>query len=510
MFESKYISNTTLSYRRDYGQFFTPLPIANLMVRWVLKDCPRTLLDPAFGLGVFYDTMIKIVTTQPVEFTGYEIDESIISYLNHNIIKSNLRIINKDYLETESGLFDGIVCNPPYMRFQKFLKRHHLLPKIEELIGKKLVGYSNIASVFLMKALAELNTNGRLAFIMPFEFFNTGYGLEIKRSLIEEYLLKQVVIFSNEKDIFPDVTTTVCILLCKKDGKKDKIKITSINNEDEIDNIHDISCFYQHIVEPSDLPYNKKWTPIISSLYVEHKIPDGFCTVSLYGKFKRGIATGANDFFALTKSQIKELKLVDTNICKCITKSSLLKKSVFTEEDFCELFDEDKRVHCLDVSDHKDESVLNYIRMGEQKGVNNKYLTRNRDPWYKIENREPAPILFGVFNRGRLKVIRNYSSAINFTCFHSFYPNVFGLKNINKLFIYFLSDIGQALIKMNKRTYGKNLDKLEPGDLNECLCPNQNQFALIDEKEAQRVIELAKTSDILAIGLSNDLIRRIT
>lgn len=69
---------------------------------------------------------------------------------------------------------------------------------------------------------------------MPFEFFNTGYGKEIKKSLLENNLLKQIVIFSNEKEIFPDATTTVCVILCKKDGKEELIKITRIKTNDEI------------------------------------------------------------------------------------------------------------------------------------------------------------------------------------------------------------------------------------------------------------------------------------
>ncbi|MFM7788281.1 MAG: hypothetical protein ACKO90_09025, partial [Microcystis panniformis] len=51
---------------------------------------------------------------------------------------------------------------------------------------------------------------------------------------------------------------------------------------------------------------------------------------------------------------------------------------------------------------------------------------------------------------------------INFTCFHSFYPNQFGQQFINKLFVYLLSDIGQEIIKINKRSYGDELDKFEP------------------------------------------------
>jgi adenine-specific DNA-methyltransferase len=509
MLESKYMDETPLHHRKNYGQFFTPSAVARLMSKWVIKDNPRTILDPAFGLGVFYDEITKMNLQTDVYFTGYEIDHHIMEYLLPGRKSPNLELINHNYLDADTGAFDGIICNPPYMRFQKFLDRHNVLPKVEKQIGKKLIGYSNISSVFLVKALNDLKRNGNLAFIMPFEFFNAGYGKEIKKSLLEDHLLKQIVIFTNEKEIFPEATTTICVLLCKNDGKEEAIKITQINASEEMDNISDISEFYQRKAMPSDLPPNKKWTPIILSLFSEQFLPDGLCKLSLYGTVTRGIATGANDFFALTKSKIESLHLNDNNVCKCITKSSQIRKSVFTESDFNKLLLTDRPVYCLDVKDHNSQTIRNYINEGEKNHYHERYLTKTRTTWYKIESRKPAPIWFGVFNRGRLKVVRNFTTAINFTCFHSFYPNMFGQPLVNKLFVYWLSDAGQKIIKINKRSYGDTLDKFEPGDLNDSLCPNQNQFEMMDDKDVEKVIDLARTDEEAAIQASNDLIERI-
>ena len=354
MHESKYILETQIDYRKKFGQYFTPPKVARIMAEWVMKDKPQTILDPAFGLGVFYDEIIKINYSSEVEFIGYEIDEHILSYYDPNR-NNHLKIINTDYLEAKTGTFDGIICNPPYMRFQKFLKRHDVLPKIEKQIGKKLTGYSNIASVFLVKSLSELNDDGSLAYIMPFEFFNTGYGKEIKKSLLQKHLLKHIIIFENEKEIFPDATTTVCILLCKKDDNDEDIKITQIKTEEEIKRLSDINNSYHRQIKTIELPYNKKWSPIILSLFSEQKIPVGFCRLNMYGLVKRGIATGANEFFALTKSDIKVLKLSENNICKCITKSPQIKKVVFTEDDFLDLYSKNKPVYCLEVKDHNED-----------------------------------------------------------------------------------------------------------------------------------------------------------
>lgn len=509
MREAEYIHETALAYRKEYGQFFTPPPVAKLMAQWVMKHHPNTILDPAFGLGVFYDEIVTRDAGNTVYFTGYEIDQHIIAYLNHNGHHQHFNLVHGDYLEADIEGFDGIICNPPYMRFQKFLQRHDVLPKIEEKIGKKLIGYANISSIFLVKSLQELNANGHLAFIMPFEFFNTGYGETIKKTLIERHILKQIILFSNEKEIFPEAITTVCVLLCKNDATETPIKITRITANEELERISDISAFYQREISARDLPCDKKWTPLLLSLFSEPMPLQGFCPLSFYGTFMRGIATGANDFFALTKSTIEYYRLDEQNICKCVTKSPQIRSVVFTDDDFQRLYDADKPVYCLDVKDHEKQEIRAYIAEGEKREYHKRFLTKTRNIWYKIEHRTPAPILFGVFNRGRSKVVRNFTTAIHFTCFHGFYPNMFGAPLINKLFVYLLSDVGQNIIKTNKRSYGDDLDKFEPGDLNECLCPGQYQFSMIDEKEAVTIINIAKTDERLAIRMSNDLISRV-
>jgi adenine-specific DNA-methyltransferase len=481
MLEEEYTKSVALSYRKELGQYFTPPIIATLMAKWVLHNNPEKILDPAFGLGVFLDSIQKLKNGQTIHFTAYEIDDKIINYRKFNKEKE-LSIINADYLYSSQNEYDAIICNPPYLRFQKFLQRHQILPQIEKNIGIKLVGYSNISSVFLLKSINELKRGGSLAYILPLEFFNTGYGKEIKKRLLENGLLKQIITFENEKEIFPSATTTVCILFCKKDYELNPVKITVIKSFLELQKIDNISNYFQIEINLSDLPANKKWLPIIKSYSDNIQIPKNFSTFSEYGNFTRGIATGANDFFALNKSKVIENKIDDSDIIPCITKSSQIRKSIFSNEDFDKLVQGDKYVYCLDVKNHNDLNVLNYLKIGIEKGYHNRFLTKTRKVWYKIETRTPAPLLVGVFNRGKIKIIRNYTNAINFTCYHSFYPNIFGLNYIDKLFLYLLSDTGQNIIKLNKRSYGNNLDKFEPNDLNNAYCPSIKQFEKLPSK----------------------------
>jgi adenine-specific DNA-methyltransferase len=86
---------------------------------------------------------------------------------------------------------------------------------------------------------------------------------------------------------------------------------------------------------------------------------------------------------------------------------------------------------------------------------------------------------------------------------------MFGEVLTDKLFVYLLSDRGQEMLKNNKRSYGDALDKFEPGDLNDCLCPNQRQFARIDDRDARGVIDVARNDEQTAIRMSNDLVERM-
>ena len=510
MHEAEYVRSTSAAHRKDYGQFFTPLPVARLMTRWVLEDGPAAVLDPAFGLGVFYDAAAQCDRFHDGQrFVGYEIDDRILGYHARRAPDGNLEIRHQDYLEMDAGAFDGIVCNPPYMRFQKFLNRGDVLPKIEKQIGRRLLGYSNIASVFLVKSLHELKERGRLAFIMPFEFFNAGYGREIKQQLLQGHLLKQIVIFSNEKEIFPDATTTVCVLLCRKGHQAEPVKVTRIGSLAELGRIEDIGEYYQRQIDAEELPSDQKWTPILRSLFSGRERLDGFVKLSYYGAFKRGLATGANAFFGLRKTAAERWRLDRRDMRKCITRSPQIRKPVFTEDDFRMLHEADHPVHCLAVTRHEDRHVRAYVADGERQGYHRRYLTSARRVWYEIEHRAPAPILFGVFSRGRLKIVRNLTDAINFACFHSFYPNVFGERQIDKLFVYLLSDQGQEVLKTNKRSYGDDLDKFEPGDLNDCLCPGQAQLDLLDGDAVEKIVETAKADEQAAIRMSNSLLEDV-
>lgn len=497
----EYIKNTGLQHRKKFGQYFTPSTIARLMTYWVIQENTTEILDPAFGLGVFHEVLPEISKLKS-NYTAYEIDSHIFSTYEHSA--ENLKIIEKNYLtESITQKYSAIIANPPYMKMNKTSLSVSELHKLEKLLGVHVTGNMSTAGIFLLKSLHELEEDGRLAYLMPYEFFNTEYGTIIKNKLIQEKLLKQIVIFSNEKDIFPEVSTTICGLFCYNNKTEENIKITFIKSIEEITQNQNISCYFQHSISPQKLKIQEKWTPILESLKIENENCNHFVKLSNYGKFSRGIATGANEFFNLNAEMIKKWKITEKSLQKCITRSNQIKKLIFTEQNWENLHAQNKPVYCLNITDTPTDEEEIYLFEGEMSGYDTRYLTSKRTPWYDLEKRKPAPLLCGCFNRGSIKIIRNYSECLTLTCFHNFYPHPEYIDYIDVLFIYLSSEKGQKQLKLNKRSYGNELQKFEPSDLNNVLVPPVEMLSKTPQAEIQRIMQIFLSDEKLALQECN-------
>jgi len=131
-------------------------------------------------------------------------------------------------------------------------------------------------------------------------------------------------------------------------------------------------------------------------------------------------------------------------------------------------------------------------------GYDKRYLTSRRKPWFKLEEREIAPIWVGVFFKGRLKVVRNLTNSRPLTCFHCFYPNSVGDALVDALFLYLRSDAAQRILSTDMRHYGDNLKKFEPGDLNKAHAPSPSWLhSLCPRLVADAITHLKHTGELL-------------
>ena len=481
-FSIQYLKKVGEEHRKTYAQFFTHPLAAKFMVNWVLQSEERVLYDPAFGLGAFFEPVSSDLC---IKFTGSEIDSEILAFWMEVADGEGAKIISEDYLLSWGKTHTNIVCNPPYMRFQKFSNRDKVFRAFADNLNLRLSGYTNTASAFLLKSLSELSGSGRLAYIMPLEFLNTGYGTIVKSRLIENRHLASIISLDCERDVFPDATTSVGIILYDSIRNYPYVDFHTISSVHSLENV--LSRDPINRIAVSHLDPNKKWLPYFQAkvFSIDEQMT---VTLSRYGNFSRGIATGANKFFVMKPSRAQELGLSPLELLPCITRSSQMQKLVFNREDYNDLVKTDAPILLFNAGTDHSKYADSYIQEGERQGYHARYLTRNRRPWYKVEHRFPAPLLLGVFSRGGYKVIRNRSNALNLTCFHGFQPNELGERYIDQLFLYLMSAPGRDIVSLSGRRYGDALDKFEPNDLNSAIVPHPRMFDELSDKDIASAI----------------------
>ncbi len=473
------------AHRKRFGQFFTPPDVARWMVAWVLGAGQgrekMSVFDPAFGMGAFYAQV-----PQGVSFSACEIDPTVLAFWEEVHHEKAVFVQPQDYLLGWGQKHQHIVCNPPYSRFQHVTERQRIHAAFAEHTGLRLAGHTNLASAFLLKSLAELD-GGRLAYIMPLEFLNTGYGQLVKERLCAAGHLYAILRLDCEKALFPEVTTSVGILLYDAETTHTSVRFSIIEDREDLQRwpvgswVRDVP---QRSLDPSE-----KWLPLFQS-QTPSLDTQRMVKLSTFGRFQRGIATGANRFFALRPSQVAALGLDSQTECApCITKSAQVKQPMFREEDYQALLEADQPVLLLSLGTELSEGARRYVQAGEAQELEQRFLTKHRTPWYKTETRHIAPLWLGVFSRGGYKAILNRSRALHLTCFHGFQPNETGKTLVDALFLYLSSRTGREILSLSMRTYGAALDKFEPNDLNHALVPSPAFLASLSDAQIAQAVE---------------------
>jgi len=478
---TEYYSFASPEKVKKLGQYFTKEYVADFMRNWVIKNGPKTILDPAVGNGIFLKGL------KDVKRKGYDIDDGIIAFFKKRVDMDYDIEISDFLIGKWNERYDAIICNPPYNRFQTLDNRADVFNEFRYNLNFQISGYTNQYSLFLLKATYLLKDKGRLVFIIPSEFLNSGYGTYIKDYLIRLKCLKAIISFNNESDVFDDVLTTSCLIFLEKSNLKgtDFYNVSSKEEFESIDVDGDNNLAGKITVPYSDLDPNIKW-----SKYLDPTVQKQFKNTIQFSKFasaKRGIATGDNDYFVLNEEERTRYELDKRSIYLCATKSNDYKKCICSETTISQLIKAGKRCYLFDGSLHEDEANKKYVALGVQRGVDKKYLTSHRNPWYSSEPKEPSPIWINVFSREKLKVIRNVANIKNLTTFHSLFLNKGKEKYTNILFCYLLTPIGQQILYMNKRVYGGGLSKFEPNDINKACILN---LEILSETDASKIEDI--------------------
>ena len=504
--ENDYSKSISIEHRKKFAQFFTPFPIADLMAKWILSNEKlKTVLEPAFGLGVFSRAILN--HKEDIKIKGFEIDATIFKNAKQHFEAENVNLLLQDYMYNDwENKYDGIICNPPYFKFHDYDNKN-ILKEIETNLKCKLNGFTNLYTLFLLKSIHQLSSNGRCAYIIPSEFLNSDYGKLVKYYLLKSKTLRHIIVIDFEENVFDDALTTASIILCANDNLTDKVQFSNVQSLQDLSKIGDIIANYLNFEDAPQTYHFSELNPEIKwKAYYQEQNSIKFKNLapfSNYAKVVRGIATGSNEYFTFSLSKAKQYAIDEQNLLPCICSAKDAKTAFFTTQDFEELKRNDKSVFLFNAQNSSNENVVSYIQKGETEEINNRFLTASRTPWYSLENRKPAPIWVSVFNRTGLRFIRNEANISNLTSYHCIYPKQTGLFteiNIDLLFAYLLTDTAKQIFDDNSRQYGNGLQKFEPNDLNKGMILD---LGVLNKQAQKNILDLYNEYRIVTIDNKN-------
>lgn len=263
------IRRVTREQRRNTGMYYTPVSIAQHIVRKAMerwlplaqqgKTCV-TILDPACGDGIFLVESIRylrkiVPNSQPGEYFeprvyGIDIDEvalhtamlsailsmdeprserddKCVHLFNHDALARDTDLLFPDV--KASGGFDIIVGNPPYIpwnrvprEYRKQFEKGHFLDATYSCRPNHDDAQPNYYLFFIVLASTLVSERGLISFLLPQEWLYHERALDFRRYLLDHFKTIDIGIFPPDAKIFSqkgaNAGTTSMILTLGKYG----------------------------------------------------------------------------------------------------------------------------------------------------------------------------------------------------------------------------------------------------------------------------------------------------
>lgn len=469
--------------RNQLGQFATPSGLAVQMAELAKEQlggrCLVRFLDPALGTGVFYYAACKVFKSQVKAASGYEIDSALAAKAQELWQPFGLDVRLHDFCtaaapKEEAQRANLLLCNPPYVR------HHHLgaeqkarLRTTLKKAGYAVSGLAGLYCYFLLIAHRWLSRDGVGVWIIPAEFLDVNYGTAIKDYLTGDVTLIRIHRFDPADVQFSDalVSSVVVLFRMGKQAAHGQVQLTTGGSLREPQVIRTMPL---HCLVPGS-----KWGPLFSGASVGETQPADALTIGDLFKVKRGLATGANEFFILERRLAESLSLPTQYLRPILPSPRAIAGTVIegNGDGFPDGLPELVLLDCdlpLDDIQRRVPALARYLESGRQRGIADRYLPAHRRPWYSQEARPPAPILctyMGRQNGGRaLRFLRNKSAATAPNVYLLLYPKPC-LTALAKTDPETLERVFEALTEAagtlsgRGRVYGGGLNKIEPKEL---------------------------------------------
>jgi methylase of polypeptide subunit release factors len=235
---------------RTFGQFETPVNVADLLLAFCLRRASDRVLDPSCGQGAmlaraegYQDWLADVAAASPGPLIGIELDVEAASAARArlpgaHIIQQNFFTLRPAELADGQPL-DVVVGNPPYTRSQWIARLQQeageqlamfappedgeegvseaaRTPLIPAHLWNRYVGRrAGLHIYFLLHGLSFLREGGRFGFVLPNNWLDVAYGEGLKQFLLDHFRIV-ALIESNAERWFSQASVNTCLLVLER------------------------------------------------------------------------------------------------------------------------------------------------------------------------------------------------------------------------------------------------------------------------------------------------------
>jgi hypothetical protein len=334
-------------------------------------------------------------------------------------------------------------------------------------LGIKLSGLAGLYCYFLLLADAWLADGGLGVWLIPSEFMDVNYGQAVKRYLAEHVKLLHIHRFCPADVQFSDALVSSAVVVFEKSLPPPRHTVRFTHGGTLL------GPQAEQAIPLATLRRTRKWTNYPEASPAVH--------VSNGDTIKRGLATGANDFFIRPREEVESWR-IPADFVKPILPSPRHLPLEIIEAD-PDGFPRLPKVLCLIDCDRPEHELRkryplfwNYLQTGKEQAIHEGYLASRRVPWYAQEKRLPAPFLctyMGRTSNGRkpFRFLWNQSAALASNLYLLLFPKgplQAALRADPQLFpavFQALRQIDTDAFIREGRVYGGGLYKMEPKEL---------------------------------------------
>lgn len=454
--------------RRPSGQTFTPDAVVRGMIAWAARESVSyaRVVDPGAGSGRY--TFAALCRFPKARAIAVEPDPILALILRANAavlgITDRVEVVVDDFRKLTLPGIKGktlFIGNPPYVR------HHDIGPEWKNWYSERLKqlghGNSQLAGLhlhFFLKVLELAHKGDEGCFITAAEWLDVNYGKALRDLLSNGLGGKAVFAVAPELAVFGDAMVSAAVTCFAPGSIRGSINFKRITRVIELGRLEG-----GRAVAIATAHNEHRWSPFLDA--TKHACSEGLVVLGDLFQVRRGQVTGMNRVWvagAVTSA------LPQRFLVPCITDSFDISAApehcISSLDTLRRVIDLPATLDGLDAEERK--AVDAFLGWARAEGAADGYIATHRKPWWKVNLKDPAPLVVTYMGRRPPVFVRNPAGARIINVAHGLYPKVpLGDEYLAALVEWLNTNVTVA----QGRAYAGGLIKFEPSEVMRLLIP---------------------------------------